>query len=165
MQLQTAQYSCVTADSNQNLTPSQKSILRWLGAWVSSPCPRSTGSPTMAFYVHQCPKLGNHTMFPCVLPVNTDNRLAVPLTALRPRYLFLNMVLSNATNWSLVMKSLVTNLGEIQQLGQLFRRRRKDHERYLDGTIFVDVATEFTCIYFQVTLSGSESIKSKHRIE
>ena len=56
---------------------------------------------------------------------------------------------------------------EVKKKGRLFKTRGKEkvRDQFSGGTIFVDVATGFTRVYFQVSLGSEETIRAKNAFE
>ncbi len=164
--LDTVMYACVTEETNQNLSPSQREASRWhwrLGhpgmkivQWLakqnllgtlSSKIAKVNETPLCATCQHGkqvCKTTG--TLKHVERPDKTGGIMKDKL---------------------LPGKEVAVDQFEVIKHGRLFKTggKEKEHEQYSCGTIFVDVATGFTRVYFQVSTGAEETIKSKNVFE
>ena len=160
--LENSLYACVTDESNQNLTPSQKEALRWhwkLGH-VSMQVVNWLGNQGLLGRLSQrlsklsdCPKCGT-----CQYGKQTRKPTGTTHTKVRP------------DKDGGIIKDKLEPGDEIavDQFNTLTYGRKyntygkeKDTERFKYGTIFVDIASGFTRVYFHVSPNAHETIKSK----
>jgi hypothetical protein len=157
-------YACVSQENNQDLTPGQKETLRWhsrlghvampvvkwlarrnlLGRWSSTIANVRDGA---------CPQCASCTYAKQVRRPTGSTR-----TEARPE------AVGGITHDHLEPgDEIAVDQFEVTKRGRLFKSggREKDPDKFCGGTLFVDVATGFTKVYFQVSLGASDTIRSK----
>ena len=160
--LDRAMYSCVTEENNQNLTPSQKEALRWhfrLGHpgmqvvnWLARRGLLGPFSSKIAT-IKECPKCGT-----CQCGKQTRRPTGTTRTEAREDKI------GGITHEKLAPgDEIACDQFEVKRRGRLFKSygKERETEQFTGGTIFVDVATGFTRVYFQVSLGAEETTQAK----
>jgi len=161
-------YSCVTQENNQNLTPGQKAALRWhyrLGhvampvvSWLAR---RNLLGPLSSRIASlgdtQCPSCASCTYAKQVRRPTGSTRTTARAEAVGG---IQHGKLSPGDQ-------IAVDQFEVSKRGRLFKSggREKDVEKFCGGTIFIDVATGLTKVYFQVSLGAEDTIRSKLAFE
>ena len=165
-QLETAMYSCVVNERNQNLTPSQKESLRWhwrLGhpgmnviRWLAGQGLLGKFSSRIA-NVTDTPLCGT-----CQYGKQTRKPTGTTRTETR-----LDKAGGITKDKLSPGDEVACDQFEVKKRGRLFKTGGKEKvaDKFSGGTIFVDVATGYTRVYFQVSLGANETIAAKNAFE
>ncbi len=161
-------YSCVTQETNQNLSPSQKAALRWhfrLGhaampvvTWLARRNllgPLSSRIATLGDT--NCPSCAS-----CTYAKQVRRSTGSTHTTARPE------AVGGIQHGKLLPGAeIAVDQFEVTKCGRLFSSggREKDVDKFCGGTLFVDVATGLTKAYFQVSLGADDTIRSKLAFE
>ena len=155
-------YLCVTQETNQNLSPSQKATLRWhfcLGhvamlvvTWLGPLSSRIAGLGDT-----NCPSCAS-----CTYAKQVRHPTGATHTTARPASV------GGIQHGKLELGAEVAvDQFEVTKRGRLFSSggREKDVDKFCGGTLFVNVATGLTKAYFQVSLGADDTIRSKLAFE
>jgi hypothetical protein len=161
-------YSCVTAEANQNLTPTQKEVLRWHARLGHSGMNVVTWLGRRGLMGSQSKRIGNLKAedHPKCATCQYGKQVRRPTgsthTTIRPE------ADGGIRHGKLFPgDEIAVDQFEVTKRGRKFKTggREKETEKFSGGTIFVDVATGYTKLYFQVSLGGEETIRAKLEFE
>ena len=162
----TSMHSCVTEENNQNLAPTAKETLRWhfrlghpgmaVARWLANRKLLGRFSDKIA-KIQDTPKCGT-----CHYGKQTRRPTGTTRAENRPDKI------GGITAEKLEPgQEVAVDQFEVKKKGRLFKSRGKEKvkDQFSGGTIFVDVATGFTRVYFQVSLGSEETIRAKNAFE
>lgn len=158
-------YSCVASESNHDLSPTQKEIIRWhwrLGhpgkdslQWLATRGLLGPNSPRIAKQdVSMCAT--------CNYGKQTRTPTSTTRTEVRP-----SKGGGIQDNKLEPGDEIAADQFETRQRGRRFHTggKEKDVDKFAGGTVFSDVASGYTRVYFQVSLGAAETLRSKHQFE
>ena len=166
VKLETALYSCVSHETNQNLTPAQKELLHWhwrLGH-ASMPVIHWLGTQGLLGKLSQ--RIARIADAPMCAACQHGKQVRKPTGTTK-------IVARDDKIGGIQREKLepgdeiATDQFEVRKRGRSFKKsgRQKDIDKFCGGTVFTDIATGFTRVYFQVSLGGTETVQSKNLFE
>ena len=161
-------YACVTQENNQNLSPSQKAALRWhyrLGHVSMSVVSWLARRDLLGRLSSRIAALGDSNCPSCA-SCNYAKQVRRPTgaTVTRPRPESVGGIKHSKLEPG---DEIAVDQFEVTKRGRLFKSggREKDVDKFCGGTIFVDIATGLTKVYFQVSLGAEDTIRAKLEFE
>ncbi len=164
--LEYALYNCVVQENNQNLSPTQRETLRWHWRLGHANMATIRWLGTSGMLGRLSKRLAKAQETPMCATCQYGKQVRRSIGTFRS-VTDANKIGGITKNKLEPGQEIAVDQFEVEKRGRKFytKGKEKETEKFYGGTIFVDIATGFTKVYFQVSLGSVETLRAKHAFE